>query len=476
MTATIPIKLKWGKQDLEILVDPTQGVTGFSHQIQTLTNVPADKQRLLGIPGGPLKSQDSLTDRLKPGMKLTLMGTAESAQLRAPVEATVFVEDMTPEEITRALKLQKKDPLPVGLENLGNTCYMNAVVQTLVALPELREALNLQISGSPTDKAVTERLADLVRDLHAAGEPVTPFAFLAALRGRFPQFSQKDSHGNYSQQDAEECFRGILEVLGQTLPGGVTDKLFGFEVVSQLTPLEAGAEEGQSSLERHRILLCHMGSQTEPVNHLQEGVKLSLKEVVQKQSTALNRTCDFQKTTAMTSLPQYLVVQFARFQWKARSDSAGTEATRTKIVRKCAFQKNLDVYDFCSQQLKESLAAGRSKKVEIQDVTEVVPADNAEQLTTGFYSLTGIVSHQGRSAEGGHYVGWTRWKKGDPSVKLGKKASEDIWLKFDDEIVSEHELKSMIETGGICGGLADTQMAYFCIFERETVPSALKLT
>jgi calcium-dependent protein kinase len=91
--------LKWNKEEFDLDINVNATVALFKAQVRALTSVPVDRQKYLGIPGGMLKDSDDLIPRLaklKPGAKITLMGTAEASQLREPAVKTIFEEDMPP--------------------------------------------------------------------------------------------------------------------------------------------------------------------------------------------------------------------------------------------------------------------------------------------------------------------------------------------------------------------------------------------
>jgi ubiquitin carboxyl-terminal hydrolase 14 len=82
----------------------------------------------------------------------------------------------------------------------------------------------------------------------------------------------------------------------------------------------------------------------------------------------------------------------------------------------------------------------------------------------GYYEPFALVTHKGRSADGGHYIGWTRTKEKfdfGPGGKKQKKGQEqDKWICFDDADVepvpTEHIEK-------LCGG-GDLDMAYLIFY------------
>ena len=68
---------------------------------------------------------------------------------------------------------------------------------------------------------------------------------------------------------------------------------------------------------------------------------------------------------------------------------------------------------------------------------------------TGNYELVAVVTHKGRSADGGHYVGWVH-------------ARGDDWLCFDDDIVTSVKTDEILALRG--GG--DWHTAYLAIYRK----------
>jgi len=491
------IKLKWNKEEFDVEIEEGSSVEIFKTQVWTLTSVPVDRQKFLGFPGGLLKDTDDLNAKvakLKAGAKVTLMGTAEGRELKEPAEKVVFEEDLTPAQKAVLLKERKVEVPPAGIKNLGNTCYMNSVVQCLSVVTDLAEAVEKYTPPAAeqrdVDSVLTAQLRTVNQQLKSTTDSIVPLQFVMALRQRFPRFAEMQN-GGYMQQDADECLRGILTVLSGTMMteagSNLVDDLFGFKLKSTLKCLECDEEPPTESTELQRVLICHLGTQTEPVSHIHQGVSLSLKEHVEKKSPVLGRNAQYEKTSSIASMPPFLLVQFARFGFKGANDWAGTTASKVKLIRKCAFNKVFDVFDCTEASLKTQLSVGRLKKKEQEDkemekarkkldqqdddIEMVKPEDvdmtSLESFDTGYYELIAIVSHKGRTADGGHYVGWSRYQKAN-----GKDLKEDMWCQYDDEEVTFENWANMVGLAtDLQGGKADTQIAYINIYKRVSVKS-----
>jgi len=513
------IKLKWGKEEYEVEVEAGSTVEVFKTQVWTITSVPVDRQKYIGFPGGMLKDSDDLdakVAKLKAGAKITLLGTAEGGELKASTEKVVFEEDLSPEEKAKILKERKVEILPAGIKNLGNTCYMNSTVQCLCKIKELTDSVNAYtIPGADErdiDGVLTNQFRQVVNQLAGTTETITPVQFVMALRAKFPRFAEMQN-GGYMQQDADECMRGLLGSFANALKtpsgGNRIDDIFSFTLKSKMKCLECDEEAPSVSEESSRVMICHLGTPTEPVSHLYQGIALSLKEHIEKNSPSLGRNAQYEKVSALSSLPPYMIVQFARFGFKGANDWAGTGASKVKLTRNIKFSPTFDLYDCATDELKKELSAGRLKVKEQDDARmeedkrrllageaellekgksgmgassssadvdmkdedvdmKAASAVGLETVDTGYYELVGIVSHKGRTADGGHYVGWTRLCKADTGKD--KQVKDDQWICYDDETTSQWNWKDITGVSmDLMGGKPDTQIAYINIYKKVTV-------
>uniref|UniRef100_A0A3P8W220 Ubiquitin carboxyl-terminal hydrolase n=1 Tax=Cynoglossus semilaevis TaxID=244447 RepID=A0A3P8W220_CYNSE len=408
----------------------------FKAQLFALTGVQPDRQKVM-VKGGTLKDDEWGNIKLKNGMTLLMMGSAEALP-EEPAVRPMFAEDMTEEQLASAMEL------PCGLTNLGNTCYMNATVQCLRSVPELKTALrrytgSLRSSGANApSQYITAALRDLYETMDKTSSSLPPIILLQFLHMAFPQFAEKGDQGQYLQQDANECWLQMMRVLQQKLESlepetpmetdtesaaasasskkNFIDQYFGVEFETCMKCTESEEEEPIKGKENQLQLSCFINPE---VKYLATGLRLRLQEEITKNSPTLDRNAQYIKSSKLSRLPAYLTVQMVRFYYKEKA------SVNAKVLK----------------TLKKPDAA-KEVKYEPFSFSEDVGSNNS-----GYYDLQAVLTHQGRSSSSGHYVGWVKRK-------------EDEWVKFDDDKVSLVSPEDILRLSG--GG--DWHIAYVLLY------------
>lgn len=269
---------------------------------------------------------------------------------------------MSENELAQAIEM------PAGLSNLGNTCYLNSVVQCLRSVPELRDSLKdfKQEAGFNAAQSMTLAMKS-VFDQMERNATVTPVFLVQTLHNVFPQFAQTGEKGVYRQQDANECWVELMKMLMKLEPvlgnnsakyASIIEQYFGGTFDCEMKCIEAEDEEVKKSKENFLQLSCFISSE---VKYMHSGLRLRLNEQITKKSPSLDRDASYMKQSLISRLPAYLTVNFVRFQYK------GKEGINAKVLKDIKFGIEFDAFDLCSKELQAQLVPMRNKFKEQED-------------------------------------------------------------------------------------------------------------
>ncbi|KAN0141942.1 hypothetical protein V8E53_000404 [Lactarius tabidus] len=351
----VHIKHAGNKYDLEL--DPEQTPLAFKEAVYQCTGVPVDRMKIM-VKGGVLKD-DSDWKKIGPKEDQTFMVIGTAGELpKPPAEPIKFLEDMNDTELADALGM------PVGLKNLGNTCYMSATIQALRAIPELQSALTESRDLNP----IARNLRDLYTSMSRSTGGVMPLAFLTVLREAVPQFAERSRTGNsYAQQDAEECWTQVTNRL-RDVPGASTfgtssartkfiDQYMSGTMVRTLSSPEAPDEPPSVSEENVLKVECNITGNT---NFMLAGIMEALNQPVVKQSPTLGREATYNSRSRLSRLPTYLAIHMVRFTWRRDINK------KAKIMRKVKFPNEFDALGIATDELREKMRAITSRRAEIE--------------------------------------------------------------------------------------------------------------
>ncbi|BDA41002.1 probable ubiquitin carboxyl-terminal hydrolase 42 at N-terminal half [Coccomyxa sp. Obi] len=282
-----------------------------------------------------------------------------------------------------------------GLENLGNTCFLNSVLQCLTHTPPLAEVL---LTAKPLGSAAEYdalRLTQqhVMKALHNRSRVISPRLHALGLRRvcrSFRRGRQEDAH-EYLVALLDAMHEAALAHLNPKPPKEVAEtslihRIFAGQTRSQVKCCECGFES--NTMETFLDIALDISRASSLKHALERHTKAEVLDRENKyKCPKQGRLVRAQKTITIERAPNVLVFQLKRFEYSMYG---------SKIGKKVDFDTHLDLAPYMSDR-----RAGPQ-----------------------MYELFGVLVHAGHSVHSGHYFCFVR-------------APNGLWHRMDDVQVSQ---------------------------------------
>ncbi|EQC32072.1 hypothetical protein SDRG_10269 [Saprolegnia diclina VS20] len=332
-------------------------------------------------------------------------------------------------EIHRVVKWKVPRKIGPGLSNLGNTCYLNSVLQCLLYSPALVQYLLPRATAKATPQlksgfAAEKVMARLIAQMHASNAPrvVQPRELVVNLK----QIAKFFRIGR--QEDSHEFFRHLLDAMHKQAlkAAGLKDDNSPLSLSTLVHSVFGGSLRSYVQCAKCK----YVSERLEPF------LDLSL-EISSGISTIANALRHF---TAVETLD-------TENAWKCSGCSQRSRASKGLSIHSVpnALVLHLKRFDVFRGKLKKHIAF--DDVLDLNLGGSVLSAKCAEKKLAR-YKLTGVLVHSGMSPDCGHYYAFVKSPAGQ-------------WFEMNDESVRMVQLQTVL-----------SQRAYMLFYTRDTVPKA----
>lgn len=344
-----------------------------------------------------------------------------------------------------------------GIKNLGNICYLIAVLQQFFCVAPFRNAV-LSLSRPKTDLLLQlQQLFAFMK--YSIRRDANPSKFCSV-------FKEADGKPlNISlQRDAHEFFNMFCErvekELGNTEYKDLLKDIFGGRVTSQVKCKRCGSIS--STFEDFYDLSLEIKNQKNLVEALYRYIEEGT--VLDYNCERCNKKGEVSKRTLLADFPNVLIVHLQRFTFNL--DILANE----KIHSRLEFPNELDMYPF-TVEAAEAGAGCKAGEAELKELNSKRVKSKSKTVSQQaqdnkfLYNLIGVLIHSG-NADAGHYYSYISTRDGN----------EAKWREFNDSHISDFDvslLRSQAfgedehkDAGPDYGDQRRSKSAYMLFYER----------